>query len=454
MFPMAGNQTPDVVTQESLLLGAVERVGRIRQGRVAVHIHLSRLRPQNRQDGHVRIALRMLEPMVNAYRGQMFLLSNSDIVFMVKDANLTDVENMTYKLRALFSKDPLTFADSGDGVDNFCTWYDLAGEDYDVFLEMAREATEEARERNREKAAAAAIPTVVDAKMLAELLERLARTDISQLVRRQAAIVVGEGNVNAEVIFQEFFVSVSELQKELASEVSLLSNRWLFQHMSLQLDKRVLGALRRAELHAWPVVYGLNLNLATVKTDAFAEFAEHIKGHAGLSIEAQVLDILADSRAYFEVREILHKAGHLILIDGINELTLQFMDITQFDADYYKLHWSPEMRDTEHGETVMTALRAAGLERVVLARCDSEAAIQWGLSKGIQRFQGRYVDTMLAAYTMAVCDKSAACTLGQCIARHGVLSGAPRPECGNLDMLDTPPVMRAIKAKMPAGAQR
>ena len=453
MYSLPGNPNPDVVTQESLLLGAVERVGRIRQGRMAVHVHLSRLRVQNRQDGHVRIALRMLEPMVNAYRGQMFLLTNSDVVFMLKDANLTDVENMIYKLRALFSKDPLTFADSGDGVDNFCSWYDLAGEDYDTFLEMAREATEEARAKNRDKAQQASAATL-DAKMLGDLLERLTRTDISRLIRRQSAIMVGGSNSNAEVIFQEFFVSVTELQKELASEVSLLSNRWLFQHLSLSLDQRVLTSLARSQLMAWPVVYGLNLNIATVKTAAFNEFAEHISGHAGLSVEVQVLDVLADSRGYFEAHKKLHDQGHWIVLDGIGALSLQFMDVAQFKADFYKLNWSPEMGEGEHGEQVVAGLNAVGMEKIVLGRCDSEAAIQWGLTKGIQRFQGRYVDTMLAAYTMAVCDKSAACTLGQCIARHGVLSGPPRPECGNLPMLDTPPVMRAIKARAPEGAKK
>jgi hypothetical protein len=453
MYSLPGNPNPDVVTQESLLLGAVERIGRIRQGRVAVHVHLSRLRAQNRQDGHVRIALRMLEPMVNAYRGQMFLLANSDVVFMLKDANLTDVENMIYKLRALFSKDPLTFADSGDGVDNFCSWYDLAGEDYDSFLEMAREATEEARAKNRDKAQQASA-TTLDAKLLGDLLERLSRTDISRLIRRQSAIIVGGSNSNAEVIFQEFFVSVTELQKELASEVSLLSNRWLFQHLSLSLDQRVLGALTQSRLLAWPVVFGLNLNLATVKTAAFNEFAEHISGNAGLSVEVQVLDVLADSRGYFEAHKKLHDQGHLIVLDGIGALSLQFMDVAQFKADFYKLNWSPEMGEGEHGDQVVAGLNAVGMEKIVLGRCDSEAAIQWGLTKGIQRFQGRYVDTMLAAYTMAVCDKSAACTLGQCIARHGVLSGSPRPDCGNLPMLDTPPVMRAIKARVPEGARK
>jgi hypothetical protein len=451
MYSVPGNPNPDTVTQESLLLGAAERVGRIRQGRIAVHIHLSRLRAQNRQEGHIRIALRMLEPMVNAYRGQMFLLTTSDIVFMVKDANLTDVENMIYKLRALFSKDPLTFADSGDGIDNFCTWYDLTGPDYDAFLSMARQATEDARARNREKAQQATAASTLDAKLLADLLERLARTDISRLIRRQAAIRVGEGNFNAEVIFQEFFVSVTELQKELNSEVSLLSNRWLFQHLSLSLDRRVLSALGGAELRAWPVVYGLNLNLATLKTETFAEFAQQIAGHAGLSVELQILDIMADSRAYFEAHNRLLKAGHQICIDGINELAVQFMDLAQFKADLYKLHWSPEMGDSEHGDQVVSGLMPVGLDKVVLGRCDSEAAIQWGLSKGIRCFEGRYVDTMIAAYTMAVCDKSAACTLAQCSHRHVVLSGPPRPDCGNLDMLDTPPVMRAIRTRVPAG---
>ncbi len=449
-FQAPGNNTPDVVTQESLLLGAVERVGRVRQGRIAVHVHLSRLQSQNRQEGHVRIALRMLEPMVNAYRGQMFLLGNSDVVFMVKDPNLTDVENMIYKLRALFSKDALTFADAGDGIDNFCTWYDLNGPDYQSFLNMAKQATAEARARLKEQKeqGAAGGPVPIDAKSLGIVLERLARTDVTRLIRRQAAIVVTESNT-AEVVFQEFFVSVAELQKLLAPDISLTDNRWLFQHLSLALDQRVLNSLGNAALRAWPVTYAVNLNLETVLSPEFADFAAAVEQHSGISVEIQVLDALADSRRYFDAKARLREAKQQIAIDGLNELTLQFMDVAQFDADLYKLNWSPEMRESERSETVLQALRPLEMGRLLLARCDSESAIQWGLGHGITRFQGRYVDSMLAAYTMAICDKSAACTLGQCIARHGVLSGPPRHECGNLQMLDTPPVMRAIRARMP-----
>ncbi len=429
------------------MLGAAERISRIRDGRVAVHIHLSRLRPQNRQDGQVRIALRMLEPIVNAYRGQMFLLGTSDIVFMLKDPYVTDVENMIYKLRALFSKDPLTFRDTGDGRDNFCTWYELSESgDYEAFVQMAGSATAEARKRTREKVTAGAELRPIDSKVLGDVLARLAKMDVTGLIRRQASMVITK-ETRAVVFFQEFFVAMAELQKALAPDVNLMGNRWLFQHLSQTLDLRVLGALADVGLRARPKIYSLNLNISTVTSRAFEEFEARIKDHAGISIELQVLDILADSRGFFAARQRLRDSGHMVVIDGLNELTMQFMDIAQFDADLYKVTWSPDMTEGEHGEAMSSALASISNDKILLARCDSEAAISWGLNRGIGRFQGRYVDAMLAAYTMQMCDKASACTLAQCTNRHAVIAGPLRGECGNNDMLDSAPVMGAPRAR-------
>ena len=49
-------------SQEYLLLDYLQRLGRNVEGRMAVHIHLSRLRPQNRQEHHIRIAAATTTP--------------------------------------------------------------------------------------------------------------------------------------------------------------------------------------------------------------------------------------------------------------------------------------------------------------------------------------------------------------------------------------------------------
>ncbi|MTJ81196.1 MAG: EAL domain-containing protein [Telmatospirillum sp.] len=446
-IPVSGGDGPEVVTQESLLAEAAERIGRIRDGRLAAHLHLSRLRPQNRQEGHVRIALRLLEPVVNAYRGQMFLLSTSDVVFLLKDPSVNDVENTVHKLRALFSKDPLTFSDQGDGRDNFCTWYDIEDADeYQDFLAMTRESAAEARRRLRERTSQKAAPRPIDAKGLSDVLRRLADTDVAGLVRRQSSVVVTKES-KAIVLFQEFFVGMSDLQKAVAPETNLLGNRWLFQHLSQTLDRRVLTALEAPDLVHAPKAYSLNLNISTVNSRAFDDFEAAVKGRARIFVELQVLDILADSRGFYAACTRLHDRGHAVVIDGLSEWTLQFMDVGQFEADLYKITWSPDMAEGEHRDALATAVGAIGRDRMLLARCDSEAAINWGLNLGIDRFQGRYVDAMLAAYTMHTCDKSPACTLGQCTARHAVIAGQLRRDCGNNDMLDSSPVMMAPKAR-------
>jgi hypothetical protein len=437
---------PEIVNQENALLDAAERIGRIRDGRVAVHLHLSRLKPQNRREGYLRVVGRMLEPMVSAYRGQMFLLGNSDIVFLVSQPNLGDVRDHIHKLRGLFAKDPLTSDDSGDGTDLFCTLYDLSF-DYDVFLAMVRTAVAETQAQARNTAIAPE-PKALDAKSLSGVLQRLSSLDASQFIRRQSAIALS-GHGNAEVIFQEYFIGLADLQKAVAPDLHLHGNRWMFQHLSATLDQRVLAALQKMRLtHAPPAIH-LNLNLASLSDPAFLAFEAAKPQGASLGVELQILDVLADSRAFFSACAELRRKGHRFVIDGLDETTLRFMDVGKTGADLYKMEWSPELQQSDRGPALMAAVKHLDPAKLLLARCDSEAAIAWGLDRGLLKFQGSYVEAMLAATTMGVCDKAGACTIAQCIQRHAVISGPLRGDCGNNLMLDTPPPMRAPQRRAP-----
>jgi hypothetical protein len=436
---------PEVVTQEHLLLDAAERVGRIRDGRTAVHLHLSRLKPQNRQDGYLRVAGRMLEPMVSAYRGQLFLLSNADIVFLVNQPSPLDLKDHIHRLRGLFAKDPLASDDSGDGADRFCTLYDLTF-DYEAFVEMVKQALAAARTKGRTQAG----PEIkaLDATSLSGVLEKLTLLDATPFVRRQSAISLAGGG-NASVIFQEFFVSVADLQKAIAPDINVLGNRWMFQHLSGTLDRRLLEALRRLRLTRPPPAFHLNLNIASLADPAFQALEQSLPDGVGLGVEVQILDVLADSRAFFEAHRHLKERGRHLVIDGLNEATLTFMEVARTGADLYKLDWTPEMQEPHRRDSILAALNHVDPAKLLLARCDSEIAIAWGIDHGLQKFQGRYVEAMLAATTMGVCDKAGDCTLAQCTARHAVIAGTLRQECGNHQMLDTPPMMRTPKRKAP-----
>ena len=437
-----GDRPQEIVTPESLLYDAAERVGRIREGRLALHLHLSQLLPANREDAKIRIAFRMFESMVDMFRGQLFLLTNSDVVLICKDARLADLDAIVYKLRALFSKDPLTYTESAHGEDRFVTYYDLES-DYDPFFVVCGQLLADAKKRQVSQRTAPQIQPL-DARNLNRVLEAIGATDIAGVVRRQPCIRFTDRNT-AEVAFQEFFMSIADLQKALAPDVNILSNRWLFQHLSQVLDLRVLSVLQDAGFRKLPAAFSVNLNMATVNTPAFTNFEASIRGRAGLVVEFQLVDIFNNLDGFFRARDFLRSHGHKSVLDGMSPITLQFIDAELYDTDFVKVNWSGDMADDVVTADLHHALGPVGFERIILARCDTESAIAWGLNQGIRHFQGRYLDSMVAAVTMAQCDKAAACTLAQCTQRHGVISGRPRVECGNNDMLDAFPPLRALR---------
>lgn len=436
-----GDKPQEIVTSENLLYDAAERVGRIREGRQALHLHLSRLLPPNREEAKIRIAFRMFETMVDMFRGQMFLLTNNDIMLICKDARLADLDAIVYKLRALFSKDPLTYAEV-DGEDRFVTFYDLESE-YDPFFAVCAQLLNEAKKRVVQNRNAAPVQPL-DARNLTKVLERIGVTDIAGVVRRQPCVRFSEKQT-AEVAFQEFYMSIMDLQKILAPDVNILANRWLFQHLSQVLDLRVLSVLQDAGFRKTPTAFSVNLNMATIETQMFRQFEAAIRGKAGLVVEFQLVDIFNNLDGFFRARDYLRARGHKTVLDGMSPITLQFMDAERYDCDYVKINWSQDMADDVVTAELHHALGPLGFHRVILARCDTETSITWGLNQGIHYFQGRFLDSMVAAVTMAQCDKASACTLVQCNQRHGVISGRLRVDCGNNDMLDSFPPLKVLR---------
>jgi len=298
----------NIVSQAYLLLDYAQRLDRHRDGRRAVHIHLSRLKPQNRRDQHIRVAVNTFQELVSQYDGQVFVLSNCDLMFLFKDAKISDIDEAVMRLRYLFSEDPLAQGNDDEDLARFCTWYNIQN-NYNTFLEVVEQLYEDEQRRERRLAAAAEEAgevelsaderTPLNPEQLGRLETFLERADLSSVLRRQhICAVIGENPPQS--IFKELFISIGDLATTVLPDVNLVANRWLFQHLTQTLDRRVLKLLSRADDSDLYSAFSINLNVETLVHPDFIEFDKSLRtGSRGtIVIELQPIDVFADFNAF------------------------------------------------------------------------------------------------------------------------------------------------------------
>jgi hypothetical protein len=144
----------------------------------------------------------------------------------------------------------------------------------------------------------------------------------------------------------------------------------------------------------------VNLRLATLLSPEFLKFDDaYRKHHSGsVVIELQLIDIFAELGGFLFIREFLRDRGYLVCIDGLHHLHLPVIDRKRLGADMVKIIWSPDLLDAVNGAQLIdfkAAIKRTGVDRVVLCRCDTADAVNWGQAVGIRLFQGHYIDSRL-----------------------------------------------------------
>ncbi|MBC7905934.1 MAG: hypothetical protein H7Y60_04190 [Rhodospirillaceae bacterium] len=391
-------------SQENLLIDYLHRLERHRAERRAVHIHLSALSSQNRRDHHLRIVLTTFEGLVKMLQAQVFTLANSDLVVVYKAQAQDEVESSIVKLRFLFSDDPLIIDDAQGRKGTFCTWYDLEKE-YDAVVTLAqtmlqqdkaRRAAEQEKISRESRVPEKPKGTPFTPDLLARVEAGLAQADLANLMRRQAVCAV-VGQAPPQPVFHELFISIADLRQTLMPSVNMNSSPWLFQQLTETLDRRVLSLLNKHDDRTLEGDISLNLNVSTLLSPEFMVFDDNVKaGMRGtIVLELQKVDIFADLGAYLFARDFAHDRGYRICIDGLSYSMLPFVDRERLGADLIKLIWDSSL--TEEKDKKTEALRRIGVTRIILARCDTPSAIEYGHSVGITLFQGRHIEQTLAS---------------------------------------------------------
>jgi len=394
-------------SQESLLLDYIHRLDKHKAGRAAVLVHLSRLKPYNRREHHLRAAASTFDPLVKNLQGQLFMLESSDLMLIFKKDAKDAVDTAVVKLKFMFGDDPL-LENAPKDQDKLCTWYDVESQ-YDQLLGMVQEWVAAQTDKNapvkagggtgrntllsREQSGEPMTP-----RHLGRLENALMRADLTNMVRRQfICSLVGE-SIPQEV-FSELFIAIHDLQQTLMPNINLGSNQWLFQHLTSSLDKRILSMLSKNDRNMTGEI-SINLNVATLLSQDFLKFDDQIMAsmRGSMILELHWVDIISDLNSFVFARDFVKERGYRICIDGLDEYTLPYADRKKMGVDFAKIRWSPALlnEETMTIDELKACIQSMGEARLVLCHCDDRGAIEFGQAVGVQLFQGRHIENLLA----------------------------------------------------------
>lgn len=430
-------QLRDPTHSERELLDTIERGARTPAGRTAVHLHLSQLLPSNRTSSHLRMAASLFVPIQSLNAVRVFSLSCGDVVVVGKDMPEDEVDKVIHRIRSLFHDDPLSWCDEDDGSpDPFVTWYAFEV-DLQTLLPVVRTILADAEKRRQATGMLPPDPEPIGPGDLGSMINRLAGMNIRRDIHRQPCIRLTEKQ--AEILFEEFYISVSSIGRTIAPDRDILSERWLFQEFSRTLDTSMIAALLRSEVAGLPRNISLNLNLESLDSKEYDILRRSMDSDRHIVVEVQIIDAFTNLDRWLRAQDRLLESGDFLTLDGLTPSMGGVMDLGRLNPDFVKVVWSAEMAAPEHPTAVndvRSIVESLGGDRVILSRCDSQVAVTWGVEQGVRNFQGRFIDAVHGAMTMRSCPASSQCTLKECVTRRSSVDIKMRKTCPNIPGLD------------------
>ena len=401
---------------EAHLIELLNLVQEQRQGWVAIGFAFSRLLEHYRSEYQIKIATNLMNDILGERDGAVYLCEDANIYIMVRHFPKPLLDKMIFQLRYLFMDDPLAYTMEGEENIEFAVVYDIE-RDWQSFMDIckrrlvSRVRKTQAEQRRIPAATAGALESVgierqpmpsmrvFNASNLATIERDVRDVDLSATIRRQP-VCAAVPETTMRTVFDEMYINIAHLRQSMGLQVDLNSNRWLFKYLTQILDVQMLDMIQRnpARYLANPV--SLNLNIATLLSNRFAEFDAAIKPSSKVSvvIELQIADVFADMAAFLTAKETVQKLGYRVCLDGVTELSFPQIDRQRLGFDLIKLIWNADSEQdvgSESNRALVDAIKKCGANRVILSRCDGKPAIEYGHAMGLTLFQGRFIDSIV-----------------------------------------------------------
>jgi hypothetical protein len=468
---MKATQVQPAAASEPEFLLAAQRLARNPRDRVAIIVHLSRLRAARAATPpahQLRLGRSILGDAAQRYEGQVFVLRNGDMALLCRQGGKPVEAPGTLAVDPVTLPGVLSRLFQADASMLVSVW--PLTTQRETLLSYAADRLAEARPAGAASPAAASgterpampaahagstaqSPDIAGATATIDAIGTLlAGTRLTDLMHRQTAVRLSPQTASVQPLFREISFSIAALEARIAAlgqAGQAGADAFLFRHLATRLDARMLatllhelgrgGPLDAAATTGSGLGLHLNLTLPAVRSEAFNRLLSACAQADGqLGVEISFVEVSADPAAWRHARELTARHGVTLVLDGVSPLALRLTRPWLLQPDLLKFEWLPRLPGIEGVEQaqIQEGLDMLGPDRVVLQRAETEAAITWGQAHGISRFQGRHIDAMLGAGRILHCPLSHGCTLRQCIERGAALTAAGRSGCGNTGLLD------------------
>lgn len=380
--------------------------------------HLSDLLEEYKSEYQVRIAVNMINDLLRAAEGGIYVCMDGSIAVLCRDISHQLRNKLIFQLRYLYMDDPLAYGTDGSENEQFCTSYNLEADIRACIQLFTRRMTAHLRpQRAAAPAVSAPASNVImldapspampalssaphfSAQRLAGFERDLAALDLSRAVRRQAICAFNAAG-QGQRVFDELYIHMPHLRELLKSDVDFLSNKWLFKYLTQLLDRKVLEMIgSEAPKHlAQPL--SINVNVETLLSDAFSMFDAALPAHLKVAVvfEIHAVDLFADTAAFVFACAQAQKSGYRVCLDGLTDIGFLQIDRERIGADLVKLQWNADFAadiQKKENRQLKDAVKKCGANRIILCRCDTREAVEYGRALGISLFQGRYLDQLL-----------------------------------------------------------
>ncbi len=434
-FARSMTKTQNLPQQEELLLDYARRLKRHTKGRRAVCVRLSMLTKVFRQKHHLNTAAAAFKPLLSKHDGQLFPLSNGDLVCALKDASIAEMDEVILKIRYMFRDDEnIKAMERQEGEDALCEWVDI-GQDYKGFVDLAKDCLEnmgsmqqqspapsvstpqqpEANpaksdwipksepsfseqyrkiEAPRRPGAGSRSITPADLEKIETALQTM---DVGNLILRRDVRLFA-GNMTPQSIFCERYIPLESVEKALLPQCDLDADPWLYQHLRRALDRKVLTALPEMKNQA-SLASSIRAPVEAIFSSEFSEFDRKTGESAGnpIILEFSMMDVLKDVPAFLAARNHVREKGYRVCISDISAFVFMALLREKLAADFEKITYSAKDAGQLTGgrlEEFRETVRQAGKARVILSHCHDAGGLAFGKSAGISLFQGAHIDTL------------------------------------------------------------